>query len=122
MFQPAITRRVKRTDGYASEGVMKDISKVKGLTQISPIPAPDARSTAQADPEPFVDAEKAGHFLSIRPRRAVELARKGILPAHPLGDGLRRVWRFRLSELAAAVCERRVDCLRQSPAPRQETI
>jgi hypothetical protein len=75
-----------------------------------------------AAPEPFVDAEVAGRFLSIRPRRAVELARKGILPAHPLGEGLRKVWRFRLSELASAVGERRVDCVRQSPAPRQETI
>jgi len=32
------------------------------------------------------------------------------LPAHPLGDGQRRVWRFRLSELASAVCSRSVDC------------
>ena len=81
-----------------------------------------ASDLVRRGPEPFVDAEEAGRFLSITPRRAKELARKGILPAHPLGDGFRKVWRFRLSELAAALCERRVDYVRQSPAPRQETI
>jgi hypothetical protein len=71
-------------------------------------------------PEPFVDAQKAGEFLSLRSRRVLELARRGAIPAHPLGEGLRKVWRFRLSELASAVCARGVDCVRQSPAPRQE--
>ena len=61
-------------------------------------------------PEPFVDATQAGEFLRLRPRRVLELARRGLLPAHPLGDGQRRVWRFRLSELASAVCSRSVDC------------
>ena len=39
--------------------------------------------------------------------------------AHPLGDGVRRVWRFRLSELAAAMCSRGVNYTRQSPAPKE---
>ena len=50
--------------------------------------------------EPFVGAATAASFLSLKPRRVVDLARGGKLPAHPLGDGPRRVWRFRLSELA----------------------
>ena len=50
--------------------------------------------------EPFVDAAKAAEFLSIKPRRLLDLARAGKIPAHPLGDGKRRVWRFRFSELA----------------------
>jgi hypothetical protein len=53
--------------------------------------------------EPFVDAARAAEFLSLKPRRVLELARAGQLPAYPLGDGLRRVWRFRLSELATAL-------------------
>jgi hypothetical protein len=53
--------------------------------------------------EGFVDADEAGKFLSLNRRRILELARAGKLPGHPLGDGARRVWRFRLSELAAAV-------------------
>ena len=85
----------------------------------STLPAHLARSVAA--PEPFVDAEQAGRFLSLRPRRVLELARTGTIPAYPLGDGRRRVWRFRLSELASALCARALDCGRQSSAPGQET-
>ena len=53
--------------------------------------------------EPFVDAIRAADFLSLKPRRVLELARSGELPGYPLGTGKRRVWRFRLSELALAV-------------------
>ncbi len=53
--------------------------------------------------EPFIDADEAGKFLCLNRRRILELARAGKLPGHPIGDGARRVWRFRLSELAAAV-------------------
>jgi hypothetical protein len=55
--------------------------------------------------EGFVDADEAGKFLSLNRRRILELARAGKLPGHPIGDGARRVWRFRLSELAAAVAQ-----------------
>ena len=72
--------------------------------------------------EPFVDAVAASDFLHLRPRRVLELARQGEIPAYPLGQGKRRVWRFLLSELAASLRARSVDYPRQSPAPRQETI
>ena len=54
-------------------------------------------------PEGFVDADEAGRFLSLTRRRILELTRADRLPGHPIGDGARRVWRFRLSELATAV-------------------
>jgi hypothetical protein len=53
--------------------------------------------------EGFVDADEAGKFLSLNRRRILDLARARKLPGHPIGDGTRRVWRFRLSELTAAV-------------------
>ena len=53
--------------------------------------------------EPFVDAAEAADFLSLTRRRVLDLARAGKLPGHPVGDCARRVWRFRLSELAAAI-------------------
>jgi len=81
----------------------------------------NAGSQSPPLPEPFVDAARAGEFLSLRPRRVLELAREGAIPAYPLGNGVRRVWRFRLSELASAVCNRAVNCARQSPAPGMET-
>lgn len=56
-------------------------------------------------PERFVDAASAAEFLSITPRRVLDMARAGLLPAHPLSIGLRREWRFRLSELERALCD-----------------
>jgi hypothetical protein len=53
--------------------------------------------------EPFVDALKGAEFLGIRPRRLLEMARAGDIPAHPIGRGRRKTWRFRLSELAEAI-------------------
>ena len=73
-------------------------------------------------PEPFVDAEKTAAFLCLRVRRVLELARAGSIPAYPLGDGQRRVWRFRLSEVACAVASSHpgVHSTRQFPAPMGE--
>lgn len=56
--------------------------------------------------EPFVSAEKAAEFLSIKRRHLLALARRGIAGGYSLGTGTKRkVWVFRLSELAAAVSE-----------------
>ena len=60
--------------------------------------------------ERFVDAQKAADFLNLRRRRLLELARAGSIPAYPIGDGRRRVWRFRLSEIAAALAARTIKC------------
>jgi hypothetical protein len=68
--------------------------------------------------EPFVNAAVVGDFLQLRRRRVLELARQGVIPAYPLGTGSRRVWRFRLTEVATALDSSRVNYSRQSPAPR----
>jgi excisionase family DNA binding protein len=79
-------------------------------------------------PERFVDADEAAKFLSLTRRRVLDLARAGQLPAHPLGIGARRVWRFRLSEIAAAITatknsgfisEERARMVRPHPVVRQ---
>jgi len=75
-----------------------------------------ARGTEE-QPEPFVDADTAAEFLHVSRRRLLDLARASEIPAYPLGQGKRRVWRFRLSELACAM-QARINCLRQSPAPK----
>jgi len=60
-------------------------------------------------PEPFVSAEVAAEFIGIKRRFLLALARKGIAGAYPLGTGdTRRVWVFRLSELASALAQRRM--------------
>jgi hypothetical protein len=54
--------------------------------------------------EPFVSAQEAARFLAVTPRYLLELARRGLDGAYPMGTGKqRRIWRFRLSELAAAI-------------------
>jgi hypothetical protein len=55
-------------------------------------------------PEHFLDDSCAAEVTALKLRRALDLARAGSLPAHPLGTGLRREWRFRLSELENALC------------------
>ena len=54
-------------------------------------------------PEPFVDATGAAQLLGIKPRRILEMARAGQIPAYPLGTGARKTWRFRLREISAAI-------------------
>ncbi len=64
----------------------------------------EAFVSAPSTPEPFVSAEEAAQFLSVKRRYLLELARRGIAGAYPLGTGSKRkVWVFRLSELAAAI-------------------
>ena len=53
--------------------------------------------------ESFVDADRASEFLCLTRRRILELSRTEKIPAHPLEDGKRRVWRFRLSELVHSI-------------------
>jgi len=55
-------------------------------------------------PEPFVSSDEAAQFLCVKRRYVLELARRGIAGAYPLGTGgKRKIWVFRLSELAASI-------------------
>jgi excisionase family DNA binding protein len=58
-------------------------------------------------PEPFVNATRAAEFLGIKPRRILEMARAGHIPAYPLGTGARRTWRFRLTDICKTIANRR---------------
>jgi hypothetical protein len=60
-------------------------------------------------PEPFVDADVVAEFLCAERRQVLEMARRGLIPSHPLrvqGSGTRKTWRFRLSEVSDAIAER----------------
>ena len=71
------------------------------------------RAVSEAEiPERFVSADEAARFLSVTRRYVLELARRGIAGAYPIGTGNeRKVWVFRLSELAQAVTQK------NAPAP-----
>jgi hypothetical protein len=46
-----------------------------------------------------LDATEAASILKMNSRTLVHWARRGHVPAHPLGEGKRRIWRFFESEL-----------------------
>jgi excisionase family DNA binding protein len=55
-------------------------------------------------PEPYVTADDVAEHLKITRRQVLEMTRRGIIPAYPLGVGqYRRVWRFKISEVDAAI-------------------
>ncbi len=49
--------------------------------------------------EEYVGPEEAAAFLKVNRLKIIRMARSGSVPAHPLGNGKRRQWRFKLSEL-----------------------
>jgi excisionase family DNA binding protein len=53
------------------------------------------------DVEPFVDADVAAEFLSVKRKTILDWARAGVIPAHRYGRGNKAVWRFRISEIAS---------------------
>ena len=68
------------------------------------MPSSRAAASIPMTPEPFVSAEQEAQFLCVKRRFLLELARRGIAGAYALGTGTKRkVWVFRLSELAASI-------------------
>lgn len=55
-------------------------------------------------PEPFKDADDVAEHLKIQRRQVLQLARANSIPGYPICLGRsRRMWRFKLSEVDAAV-------------------
>ncbi len=72
--------------------------KPNWLSQESP-----GKEVCGAPLEHFVDAYRAAQFLSLSRKHILKLAIRGEIPAHPLGLGQRKTWRFLLSELRSWV-------------------
>jgi excisionase family DNA binding protein len=56
--------------------------------------------------ESFLDPHGAAKYLGLSPITIKRMAREGVLPAHPIGEGKRRYWRFTLHELSAWLMSR----------------
>ncbi len=70
--------------------------------------------------EPFVTADDVAAYLKLTRRQVLEMTRKGIIPAHPLGTGrYRRVWRYRIAEVDAAVAS---DVRKPSTSPENAAL
>jgi Helix-turn-helix domain len=72
------------------------------------------QNTEQGAKAPL-DAKEAASVLKMNSRTLVHWARCGYVPAHPLGEGKRRIWRFFESELLEWVEEQRNVCSPGAP-------
>ena len=84
-----------------------------------PGPANPAFSLSTA-PEPYVDVKRAASYLSVAVKTLNEWARLEKIPAYPWGDGSRKTWRFKLSELDEWM-QRRIDSVRRPPLSEIDT-
>ena len=78
-------------------------------------PVPNA-NTGYENFEPYVSVEKAARYLDIKPKTLLEKARKGEIPAYPWGDGTRRTWRFKISQIDEWM-KSRLHSVRRPPLP-----
>ncbi len=70
---------------------------------------------AEKRANPPLDAQEAASVLKMNSRTLVRWARCGYVPAHPLGEGKRRIWRFFESELLEWVETQQNQCARKQP-------
>ncbi len=75
-------------------------------------------TVAQQNAGPL-DAVEAAKIVGMNSRTLVLWARRGYVPAHPLGEGKRRIWRFFESELLEWVERQRNAC---ASGPPDDTI
>lgn len=87
--------------GYAREShqALMESQRQKGPEHDGAVIASSVSSPNMRALEPFVGPAEASKFVRLHPGTVQRLARTGNLPGHPVGDGRRRRWRFRLSEL-----------------------
>jgi excisionase family DNA binding protein len=62
---------------------------------------------------PPLDAKEAARLLKMNSRTLVRWASRGYVPAHPLGEGRRRIWRFFERELLEWVESQENGCTRK---------
>jgi predicted site-specific integrase-resolvase len=65
-------------------------------------------STQDSSGKHFLNAEQAvQHLGGLNPRTLTRWARESYIPAYPIGEGKRRLWRFRAEDLDAWMLARR---------------
>ena len=64
--------------------------------------------------EPYVDVKRAASYLSVAVKTLNEWARVEKIPAYPWGNGSRKTWRFKLSELDVWM-QGRINSVRRPP-------
>lgn len=92
--------------GYARRQEPANRKPRENLNSNNPIQSFSATERSQPKRSRILTPEGAAEHLSIDPRTATRWAREGYLPAHPLGEGKRKFWRFYEHELDAWLAAR----------------
>ncbi len=93
------------TDAQLNSGRLSEEPKALNSNEVN------ASGSAALDPaykngKHFLNADEAADVLRMDSRTLVRWARLGQVPAHPLGEGKRRLWRFIETELISWLAER----------------
>lgn len=71
----------------------------------------------------FLDAEQAAVFLGgLNSRTVTRWAREGYIPAYPIGEGKRRLWRFLECDLELWMLSRRTGQFSSDPDGVADTL
>jgi excisionase family DNA binding protein len=71
----------------------------------------------------FLNAAQAAEFLGgLNSRTVIRWAREGYLPAYPIGEGKRRLWRFLEEDLDQWMLSRRTGCPDVADATLSRTL
>ena len=84
---------------------------------------PDFGMRGDAGNQRFLDPEQAAVFLGgLNSRTVTRWAREGYLPAYPIGEGKRRLWRFLESDLEQWMLSRRTGQVPSDPDSAERTL
>src|SRR5579872_7403049 len=93
----------------AIAGAVLNRDRVRGVEEGH---GPDFGMRCDAGNQRFLDPEQAAEFLGgLNSRTVTRWAREGYLPAYPIGEGKRRLWRFLESDLEQWMLSRRTGTL-----------
>lgn len=73
------------------------------MSELHPVPrveSPDSRHANMQSPRPMTP-QQAAEFLGLDDKTITRWARQGYLPAHPMGQGKKKYWRFFEHEVLA---------------------
>lgn len=91
------------------ESLLNVIDSIRGMQMIKP-PQSDWVGNDQKlamPPEPYVDANAVAQHIQGTRRQVLDLTRRGLIPAYPVDPTVRRKqWRYKLSEVDAAIAAR----------------
>ncbi len=98
--------RIRARSGYVRRENPANAYHEVVLNTTKPISMINSNENPSLTRSRILTPEGAAEFLSLDPRTVTRWARKGYLPAHPLGEGKRKFWRFYQDELDAWLAAR----------------